>query len=82
MLARIPGKCFNGFNDEIKPLMLLESGGMEDLREKRGEWNEIDLPRLKAVFPMLTRSSYAFAPASRSLGQLSKYASLNYCKLA
>ncbi len=27
MLARIPGKCFNGFNDEIEPLMLLEKGG-------------------------------------------------------
>lgn len=27
MLARILGKCFNGFKDEIKPLLLLEKGG-------------------------------------------------------
>lgn len=57
MWARIPGKCFHGFNDESKSLMLLEEvDGRSPRKEARVGWNwSTKGSKFKAVFPILTR---------------------------
>lgn len=79
MLARIPGKCFNGFNDEMKTLALLEGAGWKISEKGMASGLRLFYPGSRHFCQC---SPDHHTPMFIHLGQLNKYASLNYFKVA